>query len=273
MVLSDSYVAGALVLYHSLKRVATTRQIVCMVTSNVSFESIKVLKDCFDKIHQVDLLNSNDSERLKILGRPELGPTLTKLKLWTLKEFYDKLIYLDSDVIVIKNIDELFDDESSSNDNVNNEQENYTNNIKNDNDSKDSISACPDMGWPDCFNSGLLILSPNQKTYLGLLEMMEENGSFDGGDQGILNQYFYGKWKRLSFLYNMTFSSNYEYMPAFNHFKKQVKVVHFIGAIKPWMTNRYINHPLGEYYTLWWNIHDESVKTKVKFIFFIFLFF
>lgn len=66
-----------------------------------------------------------------------------------------------------------------------------------------------------------------------------------GGDQGLLNSYFCnwstgsdGKTARLPFGYNVTPSTLYSYLPAFNHFKDQIRVVHFIGLNKPWKLNR-----------------------------------
>lgn len=48
---------------------------------------------------------------------------------------------------------------------------------------RDELSAAPDPGWPDCFNSGVFVFVPNQETYEKLLKFAMEIGSFDGGDQ------------------------------------------------------------------------------------------
>ncbi len=66
------------------------------------------LKDVFDRIVRVEPIESGDTARLDLLGRPELGITFTKLRVWTLTE-YTKCVFLDADTIVIKNIDDLFD--------------------------------------------------------------------------------------------------------------------------------------------------------------------
>lgn len=53
-----------------------------------------------------------------------------------------------------------------------------------------SFSAAPDTGWPDCFNSGVMVLEPSDSTFEGLRAMLASGrgvagyGSFDGGDQG-----------------------------------------------------------------------------------------
>lgn len=92
--------------------------------------------------------------RLSILGRPELGVTLTKLRLWNLTQ-YDRLVYLDADTLVLKNIDALFNVAAE-------------------------FAAVSDVGWPDCFNSGVMVIRPNAATSQRLLEKVAEIGSFDG---------------------------------------------------------------------------------------------
>ena len=52
------------------------------------------------------------------------------------------------------------------------------------------LSAASDVGWPDCFNSGVFVFEPSSKTFSELLDMAVTKGSFDGADQGLLNQYF-----------------------------------------------------------------------------------
>ncbi|XP_064264352.1 glycogenin-2 isoform X6 [Passer domesticus] len=116
---------------------------------------------------------------------------------------------------------------------------------------REEFSAAPDSGWPDCFNSG--------------------------GDQGLLNSFF-SNWatgdigKHLPFLYNLSSSSVYTYVPAFNHFGRDAKVVHFLGTTKPWnykynlQTKRVMqdginsgsSHQLS-FLALWWNIYSASI--------------
>jgi glycogenin len=64
------------------------------------------------------------------------------------------------------------------------------------------------------------VFKPSNETFGKLLQFAESIGSFDGGDQGLLNQFFSG-WstsdstKRLPFLYNTASTATYSYMPAF----------------------------------------------------------
>ena len=45
---------------------------------------------------------------------------------------------------------------------------------------REELSAAPDPGWPDCFNSGVFVFKPSNETYNKLLALCTETGSFDG---------------------------------------------------------------------------------------------
>lgn len=45
---------------------------------------------------------------------------------------------------------------------------------------REELSAAPDPGWPDCFNSGVFVYKPSQDTFAELLEFARTRGSFDG---------------------------------------------------------------------------------------------
>ncbi|MEE6469040.1 hypothetical protein FKM82_008477 [Ascaphus truei] len=183
------------------------------------------------------------------MKRPELGITFTKLQCWTLTQ-YTKCVYMDADTIVLCNIDELFD--------------------------REEFSAAPDSGWPDCFNSGVFVFRPSIETFKLLVQFAEEHGSFDGGDQGLLNSFF-NNWatadisKHLPFIYNLSISSIYTYIPAFKQFGSEAKVVHFIGTPKPWNCKyspqtRWIveeeslsGHQHLSFLVLWWEIYISDI--------------
>ncbi|XP_045200200.2 glycogenin-2-like isoform X2 [Mercenaria mercenaria] len=248
---NDTYSLGCLVLGNSLRRVKTTRQLVVMVSVGVSNPMRSQLAQVFDVIQEVDVLDSNDPINLSLLGRPDLNVTFTKLHCWRLTQF-DKAVFLDADTLVLQNVDELFD--------------------------REELSAAPDAGWPDCFNSGVFVFKPSLETYQSLLEFATSQGSFDGGDQGLLNMYF-KNWatedisKHLPFIYNVVSQAFYSYLPAFTQFKDRVKIVHFIGAVKPWHhtfdTSTRTVQPLPgtghsqEFLQVWWNIFMDMVQPNL----------
>ncbi|KAM6304825.1 LOW QUALITY PROTEIN: glycogenin-1 [Aegotheles albertisi] len=246
---NDSYVKGALVLGSSLQQYRTTRKLTALITPQVSDLMRTVLEKVFDEVILVNVLDSGDSAHLALMKRPELGVTLTKLHCWELTQF-SKCVFMDADTMVLSNIDELFE--------------------------REELSAAPDPGWPDCFNSGVFVYRPSIDTYNQLLQFAAETGSFDGADQGLLNTFF-SSWattdmnKHLPFIYNLSSTSVYSYLPAFKAFGANTKVVHFLGSTKPWnyaydsrtksikvnMDDPKIVHP--EFLNMWWDIYTANV--------------
>jgi glycogenin glucosyltransferase len=249
---NDSYAIGALVLGNSLRRVGTTRSLAVLVTQDVSENFRQHLRELYDVVVEVNVFDSNDTVNLELLTRPDLGVTFTKLHCWRLTQF-TKCVFMDADTLVLQNIDELFD--------------------------REELSAAPDAGWPDCFNSGVFVFRPNLDTYKALLHFALTNGSFDGGDQGLLNLYF-SDWatkdikKRLPFLFNVVAQAFYSYLPAFKQYGKNTKVIHFIGPVKPWHTSYNVTTghvettgEAGNYailLKLWWNVYMEHVRPKLE---------
>ncbi|KAJ3227417.1 hypothetical protein HK099_002168 [Clydaea vesicula] len=225
---SDSYLNGALTLCHSLRRSGTKyKKVVLYTPETLSNYSITILYASFDLVIPVPLFRSVDKENLALLGREELDVTFTKLYCWNknLFENFDKLCFLDADTIVLRNVDGIFE---------------YLNE-----DNKAVFAAAPDIGWPDCFNSGVFVLKPNNDIYNQLIEHAKACGSFDGGDQGILNSFF-SSWgsgekisgipvsTRLPFTFNVTPTASYSYLPAYVKYSSKISIVHFIGSSKPW---------------------------------------
>uniref|UniRef100_V5GJZ7 Glycogenin glucosyltransferase n=1 Tax=Kalmanozyma brasiliensis (strain GHG001) TaxID=1365824 RepID=V5GJZ7_KALBG len=188
---------------------------------------------------------------LGLLGRPDLTNTLTKLHAWRLGRDsahlvtysassvrgptqiwtgFDKIVFLDADALVLRRIDHLFQLGSNVH-----------------------FAAAPDTGWPDAFNSGVMMLRPSTKTFEAIRSFARTTGSWDGADQGLLNDFFGpedgmdddtsnagaasapgGGWKRLSFRYNVTSHGGYTFAPAYQRYGQSINIVHFIGQNKPW---------------------------------------
>lgn len=162
-----------------------------MLIQFVVFLTIRsVLERIFDEVKVVDVLDSGDTAHLAMMKRPDLGVTFTKLHCWTLTN-YSKCVFMDADTLVrlyfaslvalqqldvltlsvfaasqvLSNIDELFD--------------------------REELSAAPDPGWPDCFNSGVFVFHPSVETYGKLLQYSTEHGSFDGKPRWTFRFYMY----------------------------------------------------------------------------------
>ncbi|WVF66693.1 hypothetical protein IAT40_001435 [Kwoniella sp. CBS 6097] len=234
---TPSYLPGALVLLHSLLELhpgPRDFKIVCLVTpETVDAKTIGELRKAgFDLVIGVEPIGSGKAGQagLHLMGRPDLNFALTKLHLFRLHPFFSTLIYLDADVLPLRPLSHLFE---ITNPHV--------------------LSACPDTGWPDCFNSGVMVVRPRESDWKGLRTLLQDgegddgiyreseqgNGSFDGADQGLLNEWFSeegggGEWHRLPFTYNVTPSAAYTWAPAYKRYGHKISNVHFIGPNKPW---------------------------------------
>lgn len=175
------------------------------------------------------------------MNRLDLGATFTKITLWRQEQFR-RIVYMDADVVALRAPDELF-------------------NLPH------TFSAAPDIGWPDLFNTGVMVLDPNMGDYYALLAMAQRGISFDGADQGLLNMHFKNNYNRLSFTYNVTPSGHYQYVPAFRHFQSSINMVHFIGVEKPWTQGREASKGDGPYNELvgrWWAVYDRHYRLSVS---------
>nr|VWO94268.1 Uncharacterized protein [Ganoderma boninense] len=222
LVTSDHYLPGALAVAAALKDQHPSQplphevafQTLCLVTpETVDVSTIKLLRRAFDVVIGVEIIEQEDGTGLQLLGRPDLNLVLTKLHIFRLTQ-YAKVIFLDADVLPIRPMSHLFA-------------------------IPHEFAAVPDVGWPDIFNSGVLVFTPGEEKFSELTELLKSKGSWDGGDQGILNEWRGDAWHRLSFTYNTTPTAVYTYAPAYERFGSQISAIHFIGPNKPWVSITY----------------------------------
>ncbi|KAI9645892.1 glycogenin glucosyltransferase [Ciborinia camelliae] len=244
LLLTDTYLPGVLVLAHSLRDAGTTKKIAVLVTTDsVTSESMAELERNFDFVIPVDRVVNQTPANLDLMGRPDLHSTFTKITLWKQTQFR-RIVYMDADMVALRAPDELFA-------------------------LPDPFSAAPDIGWPDIFNTGLMVLDPNMGDYYALEAMAHRGISFDGADQGLLNMHFKNTYNRLSFTYNVTPSAHYQYLPAFQHFQSSISAAHFIGTDKPWKVGRQASIGATPYHQMtgrWWAVYDKHYKQPVSLI-------
>lgn len=242
LLFSPNYLPGALVLGHVLRRIVdqNTKLVILIDASAFTPLHLHLLHQLWDEVRDTQVYQSQLHHKLiHDLQRPELAATFTKIQLWDLP--YEKVLYLDADTLPLVG------------------STNVTDLLKLDFPAG-KILAAPDSGFPDIFNSGVFALRPNQHDYLNLLSLVMSNNkdiSFDGADQGLLNQYFNSdpdwvaqalqtgavettlgqfsqssNWIKIPFLYNTTPNTQYQYAPAFNHFQSSEEPssqIHRIG--------------------------------------------
>jgi glycogenin len=232
----DAYVPGAEALGKSLQASETPYPKVLLVTPDVSEASRSLLASQGWILREVKPIPNPHPERGLLFAR--FGNVFTKLHVWRLSE-YERVVFLDADTIVVQNVDELFE--------------------------RPDFAAAPDFFVPDRFNSGVMVLRPSIGTFEEMVRALHGSDSYDGGDQGFLNQYF-ADWyampvaNRLPPGYNMHHFI-FQFLlgqPSLKPMAKEARIIHYTMQ-KPWLTPT-----LAGGSELWWRfyygIHPEAER-------------
>ena len=230
---TESYLPGVLALHESLKRTGTPHPFMTAVSAHIAHDIDGVLGQAGIIVRRIPESTAIPKEMIENNGH--WGHTFDKVHLFGLHEF-EKLVYVDSDMIVLDNMDELFD--------------------------KPHMSAVPagllvHKDWTR-LNGGLLVIEPEEKLADGIFAMLPQAlaevaamGLTASGDQDLLNAY-YPHWRTTPELqldqgYNMFqcyldvhierhgFRLPHKFSKRSGEGGQPIKIVHFIGARKPWM--------------------------------------
>lgn len=238
---SDNYLEGVLVLNESLKRVNSKESLTVLVSNKISNNVINSLTK-----NNIKIIENNEEIKLPDLtaeknrnqGVGHWNNTFDKLKVFGL-DMFETIVYLDSDMLVVENIDDLFD--------------------------KPHMSAVVagryfkgNESWVE-LNSGLMVIKPSKElerkliSYLPIASLKRDRL----GDQDVLQEYF-NDWKskpelQLDDKYNM-FSIYLDYYGDTRNYSycgyggksdddtTSCAVIHFMSSKKPWM------HSINGYY-------------------------
>lgn len=216
---SDSFLYGVLMLDWSLKKVNSKYPLHVLCSDSISEKSYKELIRHNMSCQKLTEHISVNSEINKEEGFVHWNRTFDKLYVWTLTQF-DKVVYLDSDMQVIANIDHLF--------------------------------GCPHMSAVradafnepglDKLNSGLMVIEPNTEEFFGLCSLLRSNiiRLKRMGDQDVIRAYYHdwGRDEELTLRpgFNVLYS---EVSSGVIHESdvSPVSVIHYIGSRKPWMVS------------------------------------
>jgi glycogenin glucosyltransferase len=209
----DAYLPGVEVLGRSLIASGTHERRLVMVTPDVPTSARDRLSDQGWEIVPVDPIESPSPETAQLY--PRFARTFTKLRAFGLTSA-SKIVLLDADTVVMRNIDDLFQ--------------------------RPSVAAAPDFFLPDRFNSGVMVIEPSSAFFAHLHDALRSVGSYDGGDQGFLNEMF-PDWYARPVSYRLPAGYNlhhfvFQFLMAHESLKSrvlsEVRVLHFTLQ-KPWM--------------------------------------
>jgi lipopolysaccharide biosynthesis glycosyltransferase len=218
---------------------------------------------------------------------PRFYDCWSKLTPFSLTE-YDRVVQLDSDMMVVQNMDELMDLEldpasmagkgnrvfAASHACVCNplKKPHYPKNWVPENcgftsqhgdpDTAQMHGAAPDfgLGMP---NGGLQVVNPSKEVYNLILERLSDPSAmnYDFADQSLLSDAFWGRWVALPYTYNAL-----KTMRTSAH--KQIwrddaiKNVHFLLSPKPW--DEKPGACSQEIHEWWWPVNNERLAEEKK---------
>jgi len=213
---TEDYKIAVQVLGVSIRNTKTTRDMVVLTSDNISQGTKTELISFGWKIKEVAALT------VKYPTRTKWMKNLTKLRIWQLIE-YKKVVFVDADMLVLQNIDHLFE-------------------------CPDPICASLDAPVPTKFNAGLMVITPNETIFDALLNLWKEGKEYPDVEQGLLNDFYpLDSLKReniLPFQYN---AHSYTDGVGIVYDLSDVKVIHFT-TFKPWF---WYTLPVGDLGFIW----------------------
>ena len=214
------------VMAHSLNRSGTTRPLLVLTTTKTISARLARLQRCLGvSIVRVPPI-ANPRGRLP---RKSYSVTFSKLNIYRLP--VRRVIYLDADTVVMRNIDELFDGPA------------YRASIDHGWGCRDA--ACRNLhATTSVYNSGVMSVTPSRPLFdeMMVAAPKPQFRSPDGCDQGFMNVFFPATnrtWSEISVSFNtLCIIERYNSSHGNNFSLDDVRVIHFSGHPRPWQGNR-----------------------------------
>jgi alpha-N-acetylglucosamine transferase len=196
LVTNSDYAKGALALVRSLRLTGTGADIVVLHTGGVESADLAPLSALGARLAHADLLPTSDvfnerHARARLhadapfaKGRKPVFHTpldnFVKLRLWELTE-YDRIVFIDADAIVLKNVDRLF--------------------------AYPEFSAAPNvyerLSDFHRLNSGVFVAAPSRNTFAEMLDRLDRPDAFWARTDQTFLQSFFPDWHGLPVFFNM----------------------------------------------------------------------
>lgn len=238
IITSDDYLRGLLVLHRSLIDTNTQYPFLTLITEDISVDTVSVL----DKHHiPYKVIKTKINNPTDVDQSHRWFPTYSKLNIFDQTQ-YDKVVYLDADMLILRNIDELFKFPHMS--------------------AVIAGGMLPGKSTRKHLNSGMFVLEPSRELFedmmskVGKIEKLESGGSIDkprrGSDQDFLNAYYLDwpnqKELQLDHKYNIIHYLLDEYNESFGYSiengPKPISILHYASYLKPWDINEKIKEEL-----------------------------
>ncbi|XP_057857422.1 galactinol synthase 4-like isoform X2 [Cryptomeria japonica] len=269
---SGDYIKGVIGLAKGLRKVKSLYPLVVAVLPDVPHDHRLQLRKQGCIVREIEPINPPENQVQFAMAYYVLN--YSKLRIWEFEEF-SKMVYLDADIQVFDNIDNLFDMPDgyfyAVMDCFCEKTWSHTPQYK-----IGYCQQCPDkVTWPAeleqerpalYFNAGMFVFEPSKLTLENMLESLMSTPPTPFAEQDFLNMYFQQVYKPIPLTYNLVLAMLWRHPE--NVDIESVKVVHYCAAgSKPWrFTGKEENMEREDIKTLvdkWWEIfNDESLELR-----------
>ena len=248
---TNNYLNGCLILNENLKHINSKYELLCLINEDITKETRDILDYFNIEYKEVDKITYDvDYEGFQ---QGYYKNTFDKLSIFKLTE-YEKIVYLDLDLLILENIDDLF--------------------------CYNGLAMTYDYPFTNLHNSGVMVIEPDMNDYKGLIKIMMEKmkNQEQLGDQNIINEYF-EVIKTLPQSYNLMRQINEKtdiveptiwkekmkaYQLAVHDQIEDKKILHYINYLKPFQTEYPYQEKYTYLYTYYMCIIDEKMKKYKK---------
>ena len=223
---NKSYLDGAHVLAKSLEISASKYNLIILIPDdfNINIQNPVNNLSNIEYIPIKLLVYQNDGKDISMKARANYSYCINKIYAWSLIS-YDKVCWLDSDMIVLKNIDDIFNNDIR--DGQIGAAHGCTCNILKNTKLSTNCEICPFNNLIGTYiNTGLILLKPNIATYNVLLNI---DYNYPLPDQDAFNEYFKNNIIYIDSKYN--YINNLEL--AHSEYIPDIYIFHFSYG-KPW---------------------------------------
>lgn len=246
---TDDYLDGVLFLDYNLKVLSSKYPLLCLINESISERTRKILDYFNIKYKEVNAVKYTSCKNYD-----RWNYSFDKLNVFSLTE-YEKIVSLDLDFLLLKNIDHLFD--------------------------FNRVAMNGDIPYShDKYNSSLMVIEPNMNDYNNLLEITnkyEEEKKDNIGDQNIINEYYKDKYVyKLNTCFNQMRMLRKGKVKVFdqdtNSYIEVNKcvivtpkvddpfIIHYISQPKPFMVDGIYNDEYSKLY----KSYLDKIKEKLK---------
>ncbi|KAF2181973.1 glycosyltransferase family 8 protein [Zopfia rhizophila CBS 207.26] len=285
LITNTAYLTGLLTLDYSLKKHKSAYPLVALYTDTFPPEGHKALDiRGIPKKHVKYLLPKVEKD---FANDPRFYDCWSKLTPFSLVE-YDRVVQLDSDMLVLRNMDELMELELDPPSMAGKGNRVFAaghacvcNPLKKPHYPKEWITEkcaftsqhdTPDEaqknGAPSTFglgipNGGLQAVNPSNEVYQLILDQLSKDtatANYDFADQSLLGDLFYGRWVALPYIYNALKTLRWKGVHHQIWRDEEVKNLHYILSPKPW--DEKPGEDTEESHIWWWKANLERLEDE-----------